>query len=373
VLCADDEQGVLDGLARTLRSRYRVTTALGGQDALEALRSAEEPFAVVVSDLRMPGMNGVEMLRRARAGYPDTVRVLLTGYADLDAATAAINEGHVFRLLFKPIGPEDLTSALDDAVEQYRLRGAERELLESTLRGSVDALVSTLAIASPTTFARLSRVKALAARLAEVVGSDQVWAVELAAMLSQIGGVALPERVSDKLNRGVALTADDEVELDHLPRLAERVLDPIPRLEVVKAIVRYQRKDFAGGGVPDDAVRGEAIPLGARALRVASDLDQLESAGFAGPEALVVMRGRAGRYDPALLAAAEVLVQGRRSDITAVRVGELAEGMVLAHDLADQAGTLVVGRGFTVTETLVRRLADPAWRERVPGPALVYA
>lgn len=372
VLCTDDEQAVLNALARSLRSRYELTTALGAKEALQALEEADEPYAVLMADLRMPGMDGIELLQRVRASHPGTVRVLLTGYADLEHATAAINEGHVFRLLFKPASQAELTATLDAAVEQHRLRTAERELLEQTLRGSVEALVSALAIASPTTFARASRVKELAGRLARAMGEEEPWAVELASMLSRIGAVGLPERVSEKLAAGTPLSEDDERELDQLPRLAEGVLSHIPRLELVRSIVRYHRKDFAGGGVPADGVAGEAIPLGARLVRVAEDLDHLESAGLGLADALVVMRKRAGRYDPAVLDAAEGLSSGPEHDVLAVRVGELAVGMVLAGDLVDVAGVLVVGRGTTVTEALVHRLGDPAWRKRAPGPVLVY-
>jgi response regulator RpfG family c-di-GMP phosphodiesterase len=373
VLCVDDDKSVLEGLSRALRTRYTVVTALSGRGALDTLEDAEQPFDVVISDLSMPDMSGVELLREVRAAYPSTSRVLLTDFADLRSVTAAINEGHILRLLFRPVSADDLNSAIDAAVEHHRLRTAERELLEKTLRGSVEALVSTLAIASPATFARSSRVKKLATDLAVAMGVKHPYEVELAAMLSQIGAVALREAVVDKLNRGLPLTDDDEAELDQLPRLAERVLANIPRLDNVRGIVRYQRKDFDGNGVPPDGTWGEQVPLGARLLRVANDLDLLETAGNTGPEAIVIMRSREGRYDPAVLDAAETLVHGRRSGVAAIKVSELAEGMVLAHDLADSNGVLVVGRGFTVTEALVARLGDPAWRDRVPGPALVYS
>ncbi|MGC8626600.1 MAG: HD domain-containing phosphohydrolase [Acidimicrobiales bacterium] len=372
VLCVNNDKSVLEDLSRALRTRCTVVGVLSGRSALDTLEDAEEPFDVVVSDLRMPDMDGVELLREVRAAYPSTSRILVTDSADIGSVTAAINEGHIFRLLFRPVSAEDLNGALDAAVEHHRLHVAERELLEQTLRGSVEALVSTLAIASPATFARSSRVKRLAAELAVVMDVKHPYEVELAAMLSQIGAVALREAVVDKLNRGLPLTDDEEAELDQLPRLAERVLANIPRLDNVRDIVRYQRKDFDGNGVPPDSTWGEKIPLGARLLRVANDLDQLETAGDTGPEAIVIMRSREGRYDPAVLDAAEALVHGRRQGVAAVRVGELAEGMVLAHDLTDSNGVLVVGRGFTVTEALVTRLGDPAWRDRVPGPALVY-
>ena len=160
VLCVDDEPNVLAGLRRCLRGHFAVTTAVGGAAGLDALR-AEGRFAVVVSDLRMPGMDGVAFLSQVRALAPDTVRVLLTGQADLEAAIASVNEGHIFRFLMKPCAPTQLLAAVDAAAEQHRLLTAERELLEQTLHGSIKALTEALALANPTSFGRATRLKQL--------------------------------------------------------------------------------------------------------------------------------------------------------------------------------------------------------------------
>src|SRR5918911_2964995 len=159
VLCVDDEPNVLEGLRRTLGGHYRVRTAVGGAAGLEAIER-EGPFAVVVSDLRMPEMDGVAFLSRVRQRSPDTVRVLLTGQADLDAAIAAVNEGHIFRFLSKPCAQPVLFQALAAAEEQYRLITAERVLLEQTLYGSIKALTDILALAVPSAFGRAVRAKA---------------------------------------------------------------------------------------------------------------------------------------------------------------------------------------------------------------------
>ncbi len=136
ILCVDDEPSVLDGLRRTLRSVFIVETAIGGRLGLEILR-AKGPFVVVTSDLRMPLMNGVEFLSRAREIAPDTVRVLLTGQGDMEAAIGAVNEGNIFRFLTKPCPTGTLVRSLMACAEQYRLLTAEKVLLEQTLRGSI--------------------------------------------------------------------------------------------------------------------------------------------------------------------------------------------------------------------------------------------
>lgn len=129
VLCVDDEPAVLEGLMNQLGELYQISTAVGPTEGLRMV-SESEPFHVVVSDLRMPMMDGTQFLGRVRSISPETVRVLLTGYADVEAAIAAVNHGHIFRLLTKPCAPDTLRRAIDDCLKQYRLETADRRLLE---------------------------------------------------------------------------------------------------------------------------------------------------------------------------------------------------------------------------------------------------
>jgi len=136
ILCVDDESNVLEAYQRNLRKRFTIDTALGGEPAL-ALIASQGPYAVIVTDMQMPGMDGVEFLTRAQQKAPDTVRLMLTGNADQKTAVEAVNKGHVFQFLNKPCPPEMLAVALENGIKQYRLITAEREVLEYTLNGSI--------------------------------------------------------------------------------------------------------------------------------------------------------------------------------------------------------------------------------------------
>ena len=125
ILLVDDDLAALEGLRRHLWKHFDVTIARGGEEALH-LAVSQEPFAVVVSDLRMPGMDGIALLSALRKSSPETVRVLLTGFGDLDVAIAAVNEGNVFRFLEKPCPPWALALALQDSVNHHRLILAAR-------------------------------------------------------------------------------------------------------------------------------------------------------------------------------------------------------------------------------------------------------
>ena len=133
ILCVDDEPRVLEGMQRNLRKKFRVTTALGPQEGLQKLADGG-PFAVVVSDMKMPTMNGAELLELVRERSPQSTRVLLTGQSSMEDAIAAVNRGAIFRFLTKPCPPPELVDALEQAAEQHRLLTVERELLDKTLK-----------------------------------------------------------------------------------------------------------------------------------------------------------------------------------------------------------------------------------------------
>ena len=201
ILLVDDEPNVLEGLTLHLRRRYHVATAAGGAAALEIL-AQDAGITVILSDMRMPGMDGAAFLSEARARKHDAIRMLLTGHADIDSAAAAVNEGQIFRFLRKPCPVPVLLAAVAAAVEQHRLITAERELLEQTLGGTVKLLTDMLGLTSPAAFGRAVRVKQHVVALAAKLALPSRWQVEVAAMLSQLGTITLPPETVDNLFAG---------------------------------------------------------------------------------------------------------------------------------------------------------------------------
>jgi len=152
ILLVDDDKGILDGYRRSLSREFPMETALGGQQALQMVAESG-PYAVVVSDMRMPGMDGIQLLSKIKALSPDTIRVMLTGNADTDTAVNAINEGSIFRFLNKPCSKEVMAKTLTAALVQYRLVNAEKQLLEQTLSGSMQVLTEVLSLVNPAALA----------------------------------------------------------------------------------------------------------------------------------------------------------------------------------------------------------------------------
>jgi response regulator RpfG family c-di-GMP phosphodiesterase len=372
VLLVDDEPNVLDALRRQLRRDFSVETAVGAANGLAAL-GRSGPFAVIVSDFLMPGINGAQFLAAARKAAPDTSRVLLTGHANLEDAAATINQGQVLRMLLKPVDNETMTAALRECVEHHRRLVAERELLEQTLHGSVKALTDVLSLTSPTGFTRATRIRRLVVAVLDQIGPEERWAIELAAMLCQLGVVSLPPLVSEKLDAGMDLNEAERAMVDEIPSVADQLLSPIPRMAPVCEAIRYSRKGFDGSGPPDDRTSGEQIPLGGRLLRLVQDHDTLIVRGVPATEALAALNARSACYDPALLAAlAAVASDTDSSKIHGVMLAELHQGMVLAADVRSLTDVLLVKGGQEVTVSLVTRLKNFAkMDEGVAEPLMV--
>ena len=272
ILCVDDEPRILEGLTLHLRRQYEVETAPGGIAGLHLIRRGGA-FAAVISDMRMPGMDGAVFLASSRKFSPDTVRLLLTGQADLDSAIAAINQGQIFRFLTKPCPPSDLLAAVAAAVEQHRLITAERVLLEETLHGSIKTLVDVLSLANPLSFGRATRIKQHVSDLADKLAIRERWQVEVAAMLSQLGCIVLPAEVAEKLYYGRPLSPQEDAMVARLPAVTEQLLGNIPRLEVVRGILASLSAAASPGGHPEDAEK----QLVARGARDASHRERFRS------------------------------------------------------------------------------------------------
>ncbi|MBG0830269.1 response regulator [Planomonospora sp. ID67723] len=370
VLLVDSEPTVLRTLSHQLGGDYRIVTAADGPAALEAL-DRHGPFATVVSDMRMPKMNGIELLEQVRLRYPQTSRVLHTAQADLTSAISAINDGQVFRFLCKPCPVSQLRNTVRDAVEHHRLVAAEQEILGKTLRGSLQAIFGCLELASPQAFARAERVRDLVGELCRELGLSNAWELETAAMASQLGAIALPHSVLQKLNGGLPLSGEEQKLVDTMPGVAARLLGDVPMLEGVIEIVRgLQPADGDGLRAPARPA-GPMVPAAVGVLRAAIGFEGFSSRGVTAERAIAVLEGQGG-YDADVLTALRRIrgIAVTRQPVRAFRVSELEVGMRIAEDIVAVNGLVLIGSGVLVTEMLLERLthfkhtvqiAEPVW------------
>ena len=350
ILIVDDEQSILDGMRRTLSRLYSITTASSGSDALAQI-AASPPFAVIMSDMRMPQMSGAEFLARARLVSPDSVQLILSGQADLASTIDAVNNGKVFRFLTKPCSHDDLCQALDAALEQRRLVTAERELLQHTLDGVVDMLTELLAMTSPEAFSRGARLRSAMTRLAEHLGRSDDWELRLAATLSQIGCVALPPDVVERVSAKAASAADRALFATH-PGVGESLLERIPRLERVAQYVGLQI-DSPGACPP--GLDPEALSALQAVVHLSERTDWVVDVRRGVRE----MRS-SGRWPPAVLdgldAVAELLIPV--GEAIEIRTDELRSGMILDIDLHTSGGILLARRGASISAAMAARIAN---------------
>jgi response regulator RpfG family c-di-GMP phosphodiesterase len=369
VLLVDDEPRVLDALRRLLRGKFDVHTAGGADEALARIEK-EGPFAVVVSDMRMPGTSGVELLDRVRALAPDVVRVMLTGNADQQTAAQAVNRGRVFRFLTKPCDPDLLVETLTAGVGQHSLQTAERELLERTLHGSIKALADVLAIARPDAFGRVDRLRTSVHAMARAHGVAATWTLDTAISLSQVGCVSVSPDILDRIARGEVLSEQDEAVFAAHPAVGADLIASIPRLDEVADIVRHQfcRYDEGTG----DGRKGAAIPLGARLLHAATAYDRLRSANWSHRDAKAELSKRRGLLDPELLAVLPEEAAARAtSTVARVEVERIAVGMTIEEDVRADHGPLLLCRGQDVTPVLLERLRTLQRAGTIPKLLLV--
>ncbi|MEL6430587.1 MAG: HD domain-containing phosphohydrolase [Planctomycetota bacterium] len=353
ILLVDDEQPVLDALRRQHRRAFDLDTACGPEDGLAAL-AADGPYAVVVSDFKMPGMNGVEFLRRVQEQSPDTVRVMLTGQANLETASRAVNEGNIFRFLTKPCEPDTFAAALSASLQQYELVHAERILLEHTVKGCVEVLSEVLALSNPMAFGRASRVRGLVAHVSRELELHDAWQYETAALLSQIGFVAIPDDLLLRAAGDDELSDDERTMLDGHAGVARDLLAKIPRLQTIAEIVFHQDGDRARA-----LKAGRGVLLGSQILAAALGLEELLSSGIPLEEALEATRTSPRRFSPkivdALASAATV-----DSDLGTMQVAvhALRTGMILDQSIHHRDGLLIVPKGHEVTDSSLGRLRN---------------
>ena len=379
ILFVDDDANVLAGYQRNLRRQYSIDTALGGAQALAQL-DASGPYAVVVADMQMPNMNGIEFLQQAETRTPDTVRIMLTGNADQKTAVDAVNQGRVFRFLNKPCSAEIMAQALEAALRQYQLVTAERELLEDTLNGAMKVLADVLSTVDPPAFGRGRQLRDHMRAFLESFKVNQSWELELAATLSPIGRVTLPPIVLLKQRSGLSLTQEEREMTLRVPQIGAELLSQIPRLGNVAQIVRLQNKNFDGTGFPADGPSGDDIPVGARILKVLGDLAERESQGATPAEALQRMQEIKGQYDPHVLDAAcrcfdVALPEVDREPQLPIqtRIEDLQPGQVLAEEVKTADSFLVVAMDTELSPMLIERLRNFHALGSIPNVVLVRA
>jgi CheY-like chemotaxis protein len=361
ILFVDDEPAVLEGYRRILYPEFQVDIVDGAASAFAAIEE-NGPYSVVVSDMRMPVMNGAEFLSKMRQTKPDTVRMLLTGYTDIGPAIDAINQGNIFRFLTKPCEPEVLSGAITDGIKQYQLIHSEKELLEQTLIGSIKVLTDVLGAANPEAFGRSMRIAHYVRHIAKKLKLPSPWCVEAAATLSQLGCITLESELMLRAFSGAKLAPDDQAGFDAHPLAAMELLKNIPRLEPAAWMIAQQLKqdipqadsEFPGFSAAD-------LLLGAKTLKLAVAFEQTRGKFTSIGATLIHMRERRKEFESSLLdTLLDLQPHGGTKQLRKVSTARLRAGMVLDQEIKNGQGVLLVAKGQELTTALIMRLDNHA-------------
>jgi FixJ family two-component response regulator len=356
ILLVDDDSNILDGYRRSLSREFRLDTALGGDEGLR--RVAENgSYAVVISDMRMPGMDGLQVLSRIKAQWPDTIRIMLTGNADIETAINAINEGSIFRFLNKPCSKEVMAKTLTAALVQYRLVTAEKQLLEQTLSGSIQVLTEVLSLVNPAAFSRAERARRYIHHVVTAMKLGNPWQYEVAAMMSQLGCVTLPPETIDAVHRGEKLSSTEQAQYDAHPDLAYDLLSKIPRLEPVAWMIRHQNQPLP------EAAPGDSQPVdirqGSEILRLTLAYEKLIHKGTSRTEAVHTLSRLNKGFNPDFFSALVTLdPNAEEGEIRKCFIEDLAPGMIIQQEVRTSDGVLLVSKGQEATAPLMLKLKN---------------
>lgn len=354
ILMVDDDANLLSGLVRHLRKSFEIDVAENPKQGLEAI-AIEPAYAVIVSDYQMPGMNGIEFLTHVRDLAPDASRILLTGHSGLEMAVRAINQGQIFRFLTKPCDIGLLDLAVRSGARQFQLLQSERVLLEQTLTGSVEAMIGLLEHLDTAAFRKAQRLTLLVRRVACELNLLDLWALTVAASMSQLAQLSLPLALVDKQRRGMLLSTAEVTHIVQAYGKMADVLEKIPRLGPVASILRGLGP-YREGRSSLDADAQAGLPITVQILQATMEfVDALDRVPQAN-EALLLFQHGSDRFDGAVIdaltkvVARDALLTQEPRQIRTREASDLQLGHLLVEPLQTKTGRIVYPAGSTLDQ-----------------------
>ncbi len=423
ILFVDDEKNILNSLKRLFFDQeYIILLANSAAEGLDIVRNKN--VQLIVSDQRMPGMTGLEFLLKVKDLLPEAVTIILTGYADLDAAIKAINEGGVYRFITKPWNDEELKLLVKHALEFYRLRKENKELMEviqhqnaelrelnedlnqkvkertvtifeknkelnklydelkDSLTKVIRVLASFLQEKSVDLGDHSKRVAAAARYIASALKlpEEEIDNIEIAALLHDIGMIGVPAAVIAKpLNQ---LSVKERGMYERHPLSGQNLVSAVEHMEEVGLIIRHHHENYNGTGFPDRLV-GAEIPLGSRIIAVVNTYDYLVNTIYINFDntrirALKNLRSKSGaELDPDIVNLFMRFIRlrrpktGERKELE-LNPFELKDGMIVSRDLLTTRGNLVFRKGHRLDENSIRTILDSHRMEKLFTSVFVY-
>jgi len=377
ILFVDDDTVQLSIFKDSFDKSFNITLAADGLEALNLFKK-EGPFAVVISDHEMPKLKGIELLAKIKQINPDSIRILITAYGELNIALNAVNQGQIFRFHTKPCEVDLLSDTIKAAVDQYRLVMAERELLNSTLNGSIGVLTDIIELIEPEMAGFVSLLKEKIDIVTKKLAITNSWEIKTAAMLLRIGVITVPTEILRKYKKGKSLNKIEKEMMKKVPLIGYRLINKIPRLENVSKIILYQEKNFSGTGYPENNVKEQSIPLGARIIKILNDMETAQADIKSYKKTFALLESRKGIYDPKLLKFIKDIfipqeVENNLLNLPSynITVNQLKAGYIVTAPIFLENGTRLLSAGTKLTETMILRLKNWAKINKLKEPIRV--
>lgn len=385
ILYVDDEVNLLSSFRSLMRKEDFETFLLQDSTLIEEMLEKSGPFAVVLSDQRMPGLTGTELLETVANTHPETLKILVTGYSDYDEMIRAINNGGISHYIAKPWKDEELKNIVRTMYNRYNLTTENKyliselesknsklkELREGTILESTHLLVDVLSYINPHAASQTDRVKSAGLPILEKIADlshQEIWEISIGFDLFNLGFAVMPTWIQLALNKeGLSAASRFSICNDH-HLLAAQLLERIPGFEGAAKIIQLSRKNFNGTGSPENVkISGKELPLGARFLKILVDMDKLSSPHFKDIEILKSMAEQTAKYDVELLN----LIIESFTDVSELKSKELMvysqdlmPGMLILQTIQTISGIKLVNPNTVLTKTSL--MAIRSW-EKLEG------
>lgn len=360
VLLVDDESHILTSYARGLRKHYQLVTASSAAEALKLIEQQKTPFPVIVSDFNMPEMTGDEFFKQCLKLSPDSVRVLLSGKADIESIISCINEGKIFRFMLKPCNLDTMKKTLDDSLRQYELIRAEKVILGQTLIATVQLCIDFLSLSNPRVYSYVTKIKNFVEEVAKHLKLDNIWRYTIAALLSHTGDVLISQQHSDELVKKNQLNTHDKQFHQESINVSAKIIEKIPKLEIISKIIQHQTNNLSDLTKETDKPikEYESYIIGAQLLKSVIDFEKKLTAGLTIDRAIKKMSEFPDFYHHDIVAALHVIKQNESNLKASVKVADLTTKMTIATDIYNNQGNLIVPKGQVLNSLFIAKLNE---------------
>lgn len=403
VLYVDDEPNLLSSFQSLMRKEALEIFTLNDSTKIEELLAQKGPFALIISDQRMPNKNGVEVFKTVTSYSPDTIKILLTGYSDFSEALGAINEGGISRYISKPWDDTELKRVVHESINKFNLvnynkflldelkksNDSIKSLLNETLTNIVGILSDMMGRINQDAMTQTQRVRKMGSILLERfddLSEQEKWEIKVSLDLFNLGLVLLPTWVQASISKSGLSSVQNYSSASSHNLLTADLITQIPGMSGVAQIIRLQNKNYDGTGEPiKEYLFGDKLPFGARLLHILINLDNLTTANYNGIEPLKSMIKNSLKYDSKLIERIINILTGTAKDkpkYTApgsvleykdCTLLELDEGNVIKEDIVTASGIKLASAGSTLSnnELKILRIWNSTSPDKIIEPVVI--